>query len=103
MSRLGKLWRLLNLPCEGMSRLASESLDRDLNRLERLALRSHILYCAACRRYLRQVKLVRSALGQLTTRLETDEPLPGPCLPDDAAADQACTQKELRTCAIVFS
>ena len=30
MSRLKTLWRLLNLRCEGMCRLASESLDRDL-------------------------------------------------------------------------
>ena len=67
-----------------MARLASESLDRDLGRLERLALRSHILYCAACRRYLSQLKLIRAALKQLGSRLQTDEPLPGPGLPDDA-------------------
>jgi len=80
MSRLKILWHFLNLPCEGMSRLVSESLDRDLNRLERVALRSHLLYCAACRRYLRQLKLVRSALQRLAIRLETDDPLPGPAL-----------------------
>ena len=32
MSRLLRIWRLLNLPCDGMTRLASESLDRDLGR-----------------------------------------------------------------------
>ncbi len=83
MNRLKNFWHLLNLPCEGMSRLASESLDRDLDRLERVALRSHVLYCAACRRYRRQLKLVRSALERLATRLETDLPLPGPALPAD--------------------
>jgi hypothetical protein len=83
MSRLKIVWRLLNLPCEGMTRLASESLDRDLGLLEQLALRSHLLYCAACRRYLRQVTLVRIALRQLAMRLETDQDLPGPGLPDD--------------------
>jgi predicted anti-sigma-YlaC factor YlaD len=84
MSRLIEIWRLLNLPCEGMSRLASESLDRDLGRLERVALRSHILYCAACRRYLRQIKLLSCAMRRLATRIEVDQPLPGPGLPDDA-------------------
>jgi hypothetical protein len=85
MSRLGSAWRLLNLPCEGMARLASESLDRDLGRLERLALRIHRLYCTPCRRYLRQITLLRRALRRLASRLETDgpPPLPGPSMPDD--------------------
>ena len=30
MSRLKAFWRLLNLPCQGMCRLASDSLDHDL-------------------------------------------------------------------------
>ena len=84
MSRLIRIWRLLNLPCAGVTRLSSESLDRDLSRLERFAQQSHILYCRACRRYSRQLKLVRCAMRQLATCLETDQPLPGPGLPDDA-------------------
>jgi predicted anti-sigma-YlaC factor YlaD len=84
MSRPRSFWNLLNLPCEGMARLASESLDSDLSRLERVALRSHVLYCAACRRYLMQLKLIRAALKQLGARLPTDDLLPGPGLPDDA-------------------
>ena len=58
MNRLKDCWHLLNLPCEGMSRLASESLDRELTRRERAALRMHTFYCSACRRYLRQLKLI---------------------------------------------
>jgi hypothetical protein len=69
-----------------MTHLASESLDRDLDRLERLALRLHLLYCAGCRRYARQIQLIRSALRRLTTRFEADEPFPGPALPDDVRA-----------------
>jgi predicted anti-sigma-YlaC factor YlaD len=61
----------------------SESLDRDLTRMERLALRSHILYCAACRRYLQQVTFLRHAMRRLLTRLESGEPFPGPALPDE--------------------
>jgi predicted anti-sigma-YlaC factor YlaD len=82
MSRLPRFWHLRNLPCEGMARLLSESLDRDLSRLERFALKSHLLYCAACRRYARHLKLLRAALGRLGPRLQTDDPLPGPSLPD---------------------
>ncbi len=84
MSRPRSFWNLLNLPCEEMARLASESLDRDLGRLERLALRSHLLYCAACRRYMSQLKRMRVALKQLGSRLQTDDPFLGPGLPDDA-------------------
>jgi hypothetical protein len=84
MSRLKTLWCLLNLPCEGMSRLASESLDRDLGRLEWVALRSHLLYCAACRRFQRQIKLLRCAMRRWARRVEAGEPSPGPGLPDAA-------------------
>jgi hypothetical protein len=86
MSRPHNLWHLLNLPCEGMSRLASESLDAELTLTERLALRSHILYCLACRRYMRQITLLRDAMRHLLTRLESGAPLPGTALPDDVRA-----------------
>ncbi|MCA1685854.1 MAG: zf-HC2 domain-containing protein [Planctomycetia bacterium] len=83
MSRLVSVWRIMNLPCREMSRLASESLDRDLSRLERIALRSHSLYCSACRRYARQIVTLRDALRRLASHLETDQALPGPGLPVD--------------------
>ena len=86
MSRLKTIWRLLNLPCRDMTRLASESLDRDLGRLERIALRSHLLYCTACRRYLRQIALIRRALRRYATHLEIDRAVTGPGLPDDVRA-----------------
>lgn len=84
MSRLKTIWRLLNLPCREMTHLASESLDRDLDRLERIALRSHLLYCSACRRFLKQIVLVRRAARGLAERLESDRPVPGPDLPVEA-------------------
>jgi predicted anti-sigma-YlaC factor YlaD len=86
MSRLKDVWRLLNLPCREMTRLASESLDRDLDRIERIALKSHLLYCVACRRYLRQIELVRRALRRVVTHVEADRIIPGPGLPDDVRA-----------------
>jgi predicted anti-sigma-YlaC factor YlaD len=85
MSRVKAFWCLLNLPCEGMSRLASESLDRDLGSLERVALRSHLLYCAACRRFQRQIELIRFAMRRLVSRIEAGEPSGGTGLPDDVS------------------
>jgi hypothetical protein len=83
MSRLMAFWRLLNLPCQGMSRLASESLDRDLGRLERFALRSHLLCCTSCRRFERQIRFVRFAMRRLPGRVEDGGPLPGIDLSDE--------------------
>jgi Putative zinc-finger len=83
VNRLKDYWHLLNLPCEGMSRLASESLDRELSSGERVALRLHVFYCGACRRYLRQLKAISRALRGLAGRLESDAPLSGPPMPDD--------------------
>ncbi len=82
MRHLLAIWRLLNLPCEGMSRLASESLDRDLDLMERIALRSHLLYCAACRRYRRQLERLRRAIRRLADGLEAGETSLDPRLPD---------------------
>jgi predicted anti-sigma-YlaC factor YlaD len=83
MNRLRAIWRLLNMPCEGMSRLSSESLDRELGRLERFALRSHLLYCTACRRYRRQLELLRCAMRRLASDAESGDNSPGPGLPVD--------------------
>jgi hypothetical protein len=82
MSRLPSIWSSMNMPCREISRLASESLDRDLGRLERFALKSHLFYCIACRRYLRQLLFLRRALRELGSRLESEPPTSGPELPE---------------------
>ncbi len=51
MSRLKRLVQLLFTPCDGISELVSESLDRDLTRTERFGVRLHLTYCRACRRF----------------------------------------------------
>jgi hypothetical protein len=63
--------------------LASESHDRELGRLERIALWSHLLYCAACRRYVRQLELIHSAMRRLITHVEQGEPSLDQGLPAD--------------------
>jgi hypothetical protein len=77
MSRLKAFWCMLNLPCQGMSRLTSESLDHDLGRLERFALRSHLLCCTGCRRFERQIRLLWFAMRRSPGRVEHGGPLPG--------------------------
>jgi hypothetical protein len=82
MSRLKAIWRVLNMPCAEMSRLASESLDRDLDRLERIALQLHLVYCIACRRYRGQLKFLHSAMDKLARSVEHHDCSPGLGLPD---------------------
>lgn len=81
MRRVVDLWRLLNLTCEGMSELASASMDRALSPTERFALGSHVLYCTACRRFRRQIVLVQRAVRRFSTEIERDTD--GPALPDE--------------------
>lgn len=83
MSRPHSVWGLFNSSCQEMTRIASESLDHDPGLLERIALRLHVLYCKACRRYLRQVTLLKNALRGLSARIEDDQLLPEIILPDD--------------------
>jgi hypothetical protein len=76
MRRLLTLWWLLNVPCREAAQLVSESLDRELTRAERWAVQLHMLYCIACRRYRRQVFLLRSALRRPTADCcQSQEPL----------------------------
>ena len=61
MSPPGGLRWILTLRCEAASELASRELDEPLSRLERLALRGHLLACASCRRFRDQIRLIRTA------------------------------------------
>jgi hypothetical protein len=56
---------LVNLSCEEASRLASESLDRDLTWSERWALRFHGTLCRNCHRMIRQLATMRALLSNM--------------------------------------
>jgi len=57
-----RFFHVLFASCDGISALSSESLDRDLTRVERLAVRFHALYCVACRRYRAHIRALRAML-----------------------------------------
>ena len=59
---MNRFFGLLFMPCDGISGLVSESLDRDLPLVERLPLRMHLLYCKACRRYRKHAQAIRTML-----------------------------------------
>ncbi|MBA4104201.1 MAG: hypothetical protein C0485_00455 [Pirellula sp.] len=54
-----------NLDCRAASELASDSLERDLTRGERLALRLHQLVCPPCRHLIAQFQTIRRAVASL--------------------------------------
>lgn len=65
------------LTCRGASRLVSEGWERPLGVRERLALRLHLWICVNCRRFERQIRLLRWALRVLARRGEADMQGPG--------------------------
>jgi Putative zinc-finger len=56
---------LVSLSCEEASRLASDSLDRDLSKSERWALRLHTFFCGSCRRLVAQLKALRALASKM--------------------------------------
>jgi hypothetical protein len=61
-----------NLDCRAASELASDSLDRDLTRGERLALRLHQLVCPPCRHLIAQLQTIRRAVASLPSPWRRD-------------------------------
>ena len=53
-------------PCQEMAPLMSESLERRLTLPEFLKLRLHLLVCAWCARYLKQIRFLRWLMRQQT-------------------------------------
>jgi hypothetical protein len=60
------------LTCKDASHLISERLERPLGVRERWALRLHLWLCANCRRFERQMTLLRQALRLLSQRAEAE-------------------------------
>lgn len=50
-------------PCQDMVMLMSDSLERPLDLLERIKLQLHLVVCAWCARYFRQISMLRSMFG----------------------------------------
>jgi hypothetical protein len=60
------------MSCERASKLISQSMDRSLTLRERWALRFHLVLCVYCRRYRRQLQLIRDAMRRV---MEIERPV----------------------------
>jgi hypothetical protein len=75
--KAARRWLLRTLePCQVMVPVMSESLERQLGLVERTKLRLHLLVCAWCARYLKQVKLLRQAVSQRESTTADDNANP---------------------------
>lgn len=63
------------LTCKELVARSSDLLDEQLGFREKLALRRHLLLCRNCRRYLRQMRLVRATLRALPEQPSADTDL----------------------------
>lgn len=60
------------LTCKDATRLVSEGQERALGLRERWSLRVHLWLCDNCRRFERQVRLLRQAMRIMASRSETE-------------------------------
>lgn len=63
----------LFMPCEGYTELISASMDADLSRLDRFAVRLHATFCKGCRRYRKQVLQLRDMLRHIDENLRNSD------------------------------
>lgn len=63
------------MKCSEAARMVSDEMNRDLGFRRRLSLRMHLLMCAGCRHYERQLRLMRRWMR--SGRLDDSDRLPG--------------------------
>ncbi len=72
------------LRCREISKLVSESMERDLPLRRRMEVRMHLMMCRLCSGFARQARLLRRAARENPERLGPDEGAPEAKLSDEA-------------------
>ncbi len=66
------LVQVFMLRCAEASELSSREMDERLGTLERVALYAHLIACGSCRRFRRQLQVIRAAIRLRATLPESD-------------------------------
>lgn len=73
---LRDFFRTVAQPCRGQTALLSREIDEPLSAGESLGVRVHLLYCRACRRFRKQIRLLRELAREIGSRAEAPAGLP---------------------------
>lgn len=63
------------LSCKEVTRLLSDSQERTLHLNERVKMRMHLMMCAGCRNFERQMTVIRNAMRALTRQERVPDPV----------------------------
>jgi hypothetical protein len=72
------------LRCREISKLVSESMERDLPLRQRLGVHVHLMMCRLCFGFARQLRLLRRGARENPERLGPEEGAPDAGLPEEA-------------------
>jgi hypothetical protein len=78
-------WLARRLPtCKEVTRMASDSMERKLSLRQRFEMRLHLLICALCMRYVKQLQFMHDAARQHAAEIENAGSLPASALSNEA-------------------
>ncbi len=69
---MNALWKILTLPCEEAARIMSDGMDRSLTKVERIALRAHLISCRSCKRFRKQLVVISATARANSERIPDD-------------------------------
>lgn len=93
---LKNIIRILTLTCDQSAELMSLSQEKPLKGSERWALSFHLMICRFCRKYKRQLKLMRGILSKITEPGTYDVEVPSLLEPEQSQALQDRLSKKIR-------
>jgi hypothetical protein len=93
---LKNILRILTLTCDQAAQLMSHAQEEPLNRPERWALSVHLLICRLCRKYNRQLKLLRAIMTRMADSHTYDDVVPPLLDPEQRKAFQDRLSKNIR-------
>ena len=61
--------------CKKAAKLASKQMDGELSFIEKMSLKAHLMMCAMCTNYTKQLRLIRDAVNSSNHTDNNDETL----------------------------